>query len=177
MNIQNRQKLLVVVAIAGMALLLGDRLIVTPLTRAWKERSERIVQLRKNIAQGALLVQRDAVIRERWEHMRTNTLPENVSVAETQVLRAFDRWSQDARISVSSLKPQWKHAADEYMTLEYRADVSGDMRAVTRFLYDVEHDPMALRIESLDITSKDNNGEQLALTLQVSGLLLNPQEP
>ena len=51
------------------------------------------------------------------------------------------------------------------------------MSALTRFLYEVEKDPLALRVESVEITSRDNDGQQLSLALQVSGLLLNPQQP
>src|SRR5262249_49455941 len=114
-------------------------------------------------------------IRERWESMRTNTLPENTSEAENEVLRAFDRWSEDSRISISSIKPQWKRAGDDYLTVEYRADALGSMQALARLLYNVEKDPLALKVESVEITSRDDRGQQLSLALQVSGLLLNPQ--
>jgi hypothetical protein len=104
--------------------------------------------------------------------MRTNTLPESVSAAENQVLQAFDRWSQLSRISISSLKPQWKQAGDDYMTLEYRAEAFGNIETVTRFLYEIERDALALRVESVELTSRDNEGQQLGLGLQVSGLQL-----
>ena len=97
---------------------------------------------------------------------------EEVSAAENEVLRAFERWSQESRISISSIKPQWKRAGDDFMTLECRADASGSMQELTRFLYDVERDPLALRVESVEITTRDNNGQQLSLALQVSWSLI-----
>ena len=48
------------------------------------------------------------------------------------------------------------------------------MSTLTRFLYEVEKDPIALKVDSMDITARDNDGQQLALALQISGLLLNP---
>ena len=60
------------------------------------------------------------------------------------------------------------------MTLECRIDALGSMPALTRFLYEVEKDPLALKVESMDITARDNDGQQLSLALQISGLLLNP---
>jgi hypothetical protein len=174
--IKNRQQLLAILALTGLALLLGDSFVVKPLTKSWKERSARITDLRKKITQGKLVIDREESIHSRWNHMQTNTLPENVSAAETQVLRAFDRWSRDSRISISSLKPQWKRAGEDFTTLEYRCDAFGSMQAVLRFLHTIEKDPMALRIESVEITSRDNNGDQLALALQVSGLLLGAEE-
>ncbi len=177
MQIKNRQQALALVAIAGIALLAADRLVYQPLSASWKARSRRIAELKNSLSQGEKLLQRDRVIRERWESMRTNTLPDNVSTAEGEVFRAFDRWSQDSRISVSSMKPQWKSTEEGYMTLECHADASGNLPALARFLYEIEKDPLALKIDSLEITARDNNGQQLSLSLQVSGLMLTPPAP
>jgi hypothetical protein len=170
-----RQKLLLILAIVVVGLWAADRMIITPLTNLWKERSAKIVELRKLIVQGKALVDRDSSIRSRWEGMRTNTLPVEPSVAENEVLKAFERWSQDSRISINSIRPQWKRNADDYMTLECRADAFGSIQALTRFLYDLEQDPMALKVDLVEVTSHDNDGRQLSLAVQVSGLVLNPE--
>ena len=175
MNINKRQQLLAILAIAVVAIWAGDKLAFTPLTKLWKQRVTQIADLRKSVNQGTQLLERKNGIRNRWDLMRTNTLPAENSVAENQVLRAFDRWSQDSRISITSIKPQWKHNADDYVTLECRVDAFGSLATLTRFLYDVEKDPLALRVEAVEITSRDNDGQQLSLALQVSGLSLTPQ--
>jgi hypothetical protein len=90
-------------------------------------------------------------------------------------LEAFDRWSQASRVTINSIKPQWKRGANEdYSLLECRVDAAGDLGTLTKFLYDVENSDMALRIESIELTSRDNDGRQLALGLSVSGLRLTP---
>ncbi len=172
MEIKNRQKMLVIAAALGVGFLLGDKLVITPLTEGWQARSKQIAELTKQVNQGSLLVSRDAVIRERWDHMRTNTLPADVSFAENDVLTAFERWSKASGISISSIKPQWKQAGEDFVTLECRADGFGNIGAVTRFLHEVEKDPLALRVEAVEISSRDNDGQQLAIGLQVSGLQL-----
>ncbi len=176
MNVKNRQQVLAMAAIAGVVLLAGDKFVFTPLVSSWQARTERIAELRKSVNDGSQLLMRDQSIRGRWEHMRTNTLPLNASIAENEMLSAFERWSQDSGISVTSIKPQWKRAADDYMTLECRADAYGSMKTLTRFLYDVEQDPLALKVEAVEITTRDNDGQQLSLALQVSGLVLGVQE-
>lgn len=177
MNINNRQQLLSIAAIVVVALWAGDKLVLSPLLQSWKQRATSITELTKSVRQGSLLVDRERSIRNRWDSMQTNTLPNETSVAENHVLKAFERWSQDSRISITSIKPQWKRTADDYMTLECRADAFGSIQAITRFLYDVEKDPLALKVEAVEITTRDNDGQQLSLALQVSGLLLNPLEP
>ena len=176
MKIKNRQQLLAVAAIALVALFAADNLLLKPLTAAWKQRATRLAELRSKAASGANMVKREQGLRGNWERMRTNTLPNNPSLAEQQVLKAFDRWSQESRISVTSISPQWKHESDDFITLQCRVEASGSLQTVSRFLYDIEKDPMALKLESVEISSRDNDGQQLALGLQVSGLVLTPQE-
>ena len=176
MKINNRQQLLVILAAVGVALLLGDKLVLSPLTTSWKERSDRIVELRKSVAQGKAMLDRGAALQRRWDNMRTNTLSTEISVAEQQILKAFDRWSQDSRISITSIKPQWKRTSEDYMTLECRVDASGNLSTISRFLYNVEKDPLAVKVDALELNSKDNNGNEISLALQVSGLVLQSQE-
>jgi len=176
MQIKNRQQLLMIVAGVAFALWLGDALVFTPLVKLWRSRSTRVVELRKKVNDGEALVRRDLAIRSRWSQMQSNTLPDNASLAEQQVLAAFDKWSQDARVSVNSITPQWKPDNDDYTTLECRVDASGSVGTLGLFLYNLEKDPMALRVESVEITARDKDGQQLSLGLQVSGLVLSRLE-
>ncbi len=174
MNPSKRQQFLVLIAAVGVALLVCDSLVVTPLMRLWKERGTRIVELRKSVARGSDILGREQTLRNRWDSMRTNTLGGDVSVAENQVMKAFDKWSVDSGISINSRKSQGKSSGDEYLTLGCRVDASGSVSAVARFLYEIEKDPMALKVEHLEISTRDGQGRQLTLGLQVSGLVLNP---
>jgi hypothetical protein len=175
-NINNRQQLLAIVAVAAIGLFLGDRLVLTPLTTSFKERSQKITSLKKSITQGELLLDRDKRIRETWDNMRTNTLPVNLSAAENEVVKSFFRWSEQSGISITSTRPQWRRNTDDYMLLECRADTCGTIESRWGFVYEIEKDPLALKVESVEITTRDNNGQQLAMAVQVSGLLLTPEE-
>ena len=174
MKIEERQRLLVIVTLAALALFAADRLVFGPLDRAWTARSERIATLRKEIADGTLLLQREAGLRHRWSQMQTNTLPNNPSLAEQQLLKAVDAWAQESRVSVTGLTPQWKRDTDEYLTLECRVDAAGDLGALNRFLYDIEKSPLALKLESVELTTHDTAGRDLTLGLRLSGLILTP---
>ena len=58
MKIDNRQRLLAVLAIVIVAIFVADKLIFTPLTESWRERSAAIAELRKSIQKGNGLIQR-----------------------------------------------------------------------------------------------------------------------
>jgi Tfp pilus assembly protein PilO len=174
MKIENRQRVLLIATLALMGLLLADRLVFTPLGRAWTARSERITDLRKQVADGTLLLQREHSLQARWSQMSTNTLPNNPSLAEQQLLRAIDAWAQESRVSISGITPQWKSDQDNYLTLECRVDAAGNLDELSRFLYDAEKGPMAIKLESVELTTRDNAGQELAMGVRLSGLVLTP---
>jgi hypothetical protein len=171
LNFKNRQQLLIVLAVGVVALFAADKIIFTPLIGAWKSRSKQIDDLRSQVAHGQSLIRRDQSLREHWDRMQTNALPANRSLAEQRVTEAFERWAQDSRISLTSVSPQWKDTED-YSTLQCRIEANANLEAVRRFLYDMEKDPMALRLETVEVSARDPEGQQLSLGLQVSGLVL-----
>ena len=173
MQIKNRQQLLVIGAIVAIALFAGDQLVLSPLSKAWSTRAKRISELRNKITDGKMLVQREQSIRSRWEQMSRNALTNNTSAAEQQVFKAIDLWAQNSGVAVSAITPQWKHDSDDYMTFECRVDAAGDLGKLSRFLYSVERDSMALKLELVELGARDKEGQQLSLGLQLSGLVLN----
>ncbi len=173
---QKRQQLLVVVTVLAAALWAGDRLVIKPLLQSWKARSEEIVSVRNSISRGQQLLERAASTKERWESMQSNSLPVSVSSAESSVLKTIDKWSQNSGLTINSIQPQWKHPEETYMTLDCRVDASGTMSALSRFLFELERDLLALKVERLELNSRDKDGAQLTLGLQVSGLFLTPTE-
>ncbi len=176
MKIENRQQLLMLLAVAAGVLYAADQLVFEPMIGWWKARAAAVAELRAEVHSGRLLIQREASLRGRWSQMRTNTLPNNASLAEQQILKAFDSWSRESGADVNGIMPQWKNDSDQYITLNCRVEASGDLGTLSRFIYDVEKDPMALRLDSVEFSTHDNNGQQLTLNLQISGLvLLSPQ--
>ena len=178
-DLKNRQQLLAVVAIAAVALFAADRLIRAPLASAWNARAKRIADLRTQIHEGKALLDRQHIIQSRWRQMDSNTLTNNPSIAEQQVVQAIDRWRQDSHVTFNGVTPQWKHDDVDYMTYDCRVDVSGDIQTLSKFLYDVERDPLALKLESVEFSTRDKEGQQLTLAVQINGLVLlsQPQSP
>jgi len=174
MNLTKRQQILAILAIVLVGLYVADKLVFTPLTTNWKARSERIAKLKEQVRDGSETLKRETALREQWDRMRRNTLVDAKSEAESQMLKAFERWSKEGAVSVSSIRPQWKEAQEAYKTLECRADVGGSLAAIAHFLYLIERDALGVKVDSLELTSRNNEGSQLSLVVQVSGLLLNP---
>ena len=59
------------------------------------------------------------------------------------------------------------------MTVDWRVEASGDLGTLSQFLYDIEKGPMALKLESVDLSARDDTGQQFTLGLQINGLALS----
>lgn len=173
----NRQRLLMILAGGSILLLVLDSLVRAPLWKAWESRHAETVRLKKVVDAGRSAQERAAHTRGRWEEMKAQALPNDPAKAEQDLITAFDRWGRGSGIELGSIKPQWKRGAtNKYSLLECRVDASGSLAALSRFLYEVEKSSLALRVDSVELTSRDESGGKLSLGLLVSGLRLTPLE-
>jgi Tfp pilus assembly protein PilO len=176
-QIKDRQKFLTVLTVVAVALLALDKIVSPPLMNLWNTRAMRIKQLRNDVKDGDSLLRSRDSIRHLWAHMQASTLTNNPTMAEQQLFTGLNRWSQLSGITINTVTPQWKQGSDPtYKTIECRVDASGSIDRVSQFLYAIEKDPMALKLESVEVSSRDNTGMQLALGVQISGLVLTPNE-
>lgn len=171
MQIRNRQQVLLVAAIGLVALFAGERLVFTPLVKMWKARGDQITELRTQISQAQTLLDREDTIRRRYNALRSAALPPNTSAAEQQFFQAADRWASSSRATINAIMPRWK-TEEDHLLYQCRIDASGSLEALSRFLYEFERDPLALKLESVELGSRDKEGRQLSMGLLVSGLVL-----
>ncbi len=177
MSAPPRQRTLIIAAAALVGLFLLDRLVITPLTRHWTTRTQEIATLKKSLASGSGVIERASRTQQVWKEIQDGSLPKDAAIAEQLVLSSFDQWSRASRIDIASIKPQWKRGANSrYSLLECRVDASGSLANLVRLLFEVERSPLALRIDTVEFTSRDDQGQRLSLGLTVSGLRLTPLE-
>ena len=117
---------------------------------------------------------RERGLRERWDHLRTNALPQEPSQAEQRLLRACDEWAKSSGAQIVDRMPQWKGDETAYQVLRCRLETSGSLSSLTQFLQRLEEGPLAVKLDSLQLVSRDPSGRQMTLGLQINGLVLNP---
>lgn len=172
MKIKNRQDVLIAVTAGMVALYVSVNFILTPLGGWWSERQMEIKNLRGKIADGNTLLKRESAIRDNWQTKRANALPADNSLAEQQLVKSFANWAGDSGAQLTSIMPQWKNDSTNYMTLGCRVEAAGNLATLSRFIYDVERGPAALRLDTVELDARDNTGQQLTLGLEVNGLAL-----
>jgi hypothetical protein len=170
---KSREMLLKIVAGAAIGLFVLDRAILSPAIASWKLQSERLSQLGEKVRRGRQLMERETSLRARWDEMMQSDLPDDMSTSESEVFKAIGRWTRDSRVTFTSLTPQWRSHDEGYDTFECRAAATGDQESLGRLLHEVETDPLPARIEECELSTRDNKGQQLGLSLRISFVALN----
>ena len=172
MKIKNRQDLLIVLTIAAVGLFVAVNFVFTPLQNWWSDRQKQIHTLSDMVKEGTQVVRREAGIRSHWADMQTNALPPVMSQAEQQFLTAMEGWSRDSQAEITSIMPQWKIDSTNYMTLNCRVETGGDLASLSKFIYDIEKGPLAVRLDSVELSAHDSSGQQMTLGVEINGLAL-----
>ena len=170
MATQNRERMLLLAALAAVGILAADKLILGPLGNLWSESAARIASLEQSIERGKNLLDRESIITNRWQDMQHTALAADDSLAEDAVLKAANRWSNESDITFKSFKPQWIDYDEDYRTYDCRAFADGDLYAIAKFVFNLETDPLAVRAEEIELTSRDDSGDSLTLAIRFSGL-------
>ncbi|MCX7000772.1 MAG: hypothetical protein NT106_10845 [Candidatus Sumerlaeota bacterium] len=172
MGFIQRERILIIMALACIGIFLGDKLILIPLGRIWSERSLKIGELKKSVEKGSLLVDRRADVAKRWKEIKDAGLPDDLPRVEERILTRVHDWESQSGLTLNSLKPRWREPDDESKKLELRLTGSGSLESIARFLFEVENDPLPIRVEDIGLTSRDKRGTVLDLNLKFSSLIL-----
>lgn len=168
MTTSERERYLKIGVFIVVGLFVLNYFVLDVFTGHWEEQGKRIDTLREQVKRGHALMEREAATRERWAEMQRTDLPPEVSQAENDVFKGVNRWVRDSKIALTSLTPQWRTHDEGYETLECRAVANGDQDSLGRLIYDLETDPLPVRLEECEFSTRDKTGRQLTLNLRFS---------
>lgn len=178
METKKREKYLLMIVGGFVGLWVLNLLAFTPLYNVWADRQKEIAALRQQVQDGRQTVARADAIEKKWSHMYVNTFSPNSTVAENQMFKNFSAWAADSGVTLISQRPENKENDDptaKYRNEECRVTVTGFQNQITQFLYDVESSQKGLKVDAVDLTSKDDTTRVLSMDLTVSGLVLTPE--
>jgi Tfp pilus assembly protein PilO len=176
MGFNKREKWLILAAVLCIVILGGDRFILSPMLNLWKTRSARITELEESLNKGSILLDREKTLTQRWQEMKGRSLTNEMSSAENQVLNRVSDWARTSGLNVASLRPRWIDEGEESKKLEFGLSATGSMDSVARFLYELERDPLAIRLEDMELVARDDQGRELTFSARFTGLILTAEK-
>ena len=121
-------------------------------------------------ATGPILVRRGD--KEEWRTFLSANLNSTDSIAQADVLRAIENWTDDSDISVQLDKGEWRNHEDRYQTYDVRLVAEGTMQEAVEFVHAIESDKLPLKIEQLELASREKTGKLISVSVHFTGLQL-----
>jgi len=186
MALNRRERILAAATLLALGVFLGDRFVLSPALAMWKDRRTRIADLTKSLGEAALVTGREEELKKRWAEMERRALPSDPTAAESAVMAAVVRWARSSGLTVTAIKPRWSEPGPARRgartsnvpepRVEFRLSGKGSLAEIARFLQSLERDPLALRLEDVDIVSRDDRGRELTLGARFTGIALTGDE-
>lgn len=170
MVLSKRERTIARVAAAVLGLLLADRLFLTPqLERRSQidaEVSNCLVELQRS---NSVLAQKRRLL-PRWREMADSGLGTGAGSAESRFLHSIRDWAQESDLNLTSVKLERSELDRGFQKITWRASGTGNMGAVSAFLWRVQEASLPVRILDVQITSRQDGADSLTLQVGVSTL-------
>jgi len=174
MVFSQREKIIVAATLAVLCVLVLDLYVLTPLLDEWSAAEAKRTDLSARMARAGSLIKRRRILGRTWRSMIDNGLKADPAEAESQILRSLRNWAYDARLNLSSLRPERSTEKTELPEITVHAAGTGSMSAVSRLLWRVETAKIPIKIRMLQLGSRKDGTDDLSLHLKISTLYSPP---
>ncbi|MBM4027390.1 MAG: hypothetical protein FJ280_18585 [Planctomycetes bacterium] len=169
MGLSKRERLIVLLTILSVGALAGDRLVRAPI-------ANRLGALRNDRDQALAQVEKAKILLQQREQVARKTVLWNDAEAESGVARALERWSREARLTLTSVTPDRMAGDKGVREIVFVVAGKGPLDALAWFLYQVETSDLPLKVKSMQIGSASEAGDSMSLELRLSTLYLAADE-
>ncbi len=176
MALSKRERYIALVALTAVALLVGDRYIVTPVLNLRAQIDTGTRSMSGQMERAESLFSRRTMLGRKWNEMIAGGLKADPGEAESRVLHAMRDWADEAGLTLWSIKPERLEQDQDLQEIAFQASGTGSMSAVSRFLWHIETTKLPLRVEQLQVGARKEGTDALSLQLRVSTLYLAPDE-
>ena len=175
MILSRRERYIVIGTVAVVGLLALDRLFLTPLIEKRQFIDERMRQASEEMTRADGLFTNRTRVNRKWNEMSATTLKIDGSNAESQIIRSVGDWALEAGLNLSSVKPERAEKEKQFMKITFRANATGNMAAISKFMWRLQTSKVPVRVTDLSITTRHDGIDDLSLDLGISTLYLPPE--
>ncbi len=174
MGLSQRERIIVLVTIFAVGALVADRLVLAPITNGLGELKAERQKVSDQVRKAKNLLQ-EKQQRERKKAASAGFRSD--AEAESGVAKALDKWAEDARLALTSVKPDRVAGGDKGLKeILFVIAGKGSLDAVAWFLYQVETSELPIKVKHMQLGSTSEAGDNMSLELRISTLYLAADE-
>ncbi len=173
MGLSQRERIIVLVTVLVVGALVADRFVRAPIANALGElRVERQKSLTQVAKAKNLFLEK-----QQFEKKPEFKVLPNDAEAESRVAKALDKWAEDARLTLTSVKPDRMAGGDKGLKeILFVIAGKGSLDSVAWFLYQVETSELPIKVKHMQLGSTSEAGDNMSMELRISTIYLAADE-
>lgn len=175
MVLSKRERIILITTLVSVGLLIANTFIIEPVLTKRDELESQRQQLLGDLSEAELLIGNHRRMQQKWNAMLSDGL-RNDEEAESKVLAALRAWSGDARLSLSSIRPERVSGDKGLQEMIFTVAGKGSLDSLARFLWQIETAALPVKIKDMQLGSSSESGDRMSLQLHLSVLYLGTQK-
>jgi hypothetical protein len=156
-------------------ILVLDWVVLTPLIDRRQVVDAQMRLAREEVDRADRLFNNRIRLNRKWNEMSGTALKSDGATAESQIIRAVGDWALDAGLNLSSVKPERSEKDRQFQKIAFRANATGNMAAISKFIWRLQTSKIPVRVIDLSITTRRDGTDDLSLDLGISTLYMPPE--
>lgn len=176
MILSKREKMILYGAIAMLVLFIGNQFVINPVLGHINKTHDERLALQSEVEDMENLLDRKKDIQAEWKGRLENGLSDQPAATESALYKLMtDEWPAASGFSLPSINRQRNTSNDTpCQEIIFSVSGSGTLEAAARLLYEIEQSRMPVRISNLQMSSPEDNGWVINLSMRLSVLYLDP---
>jgi len=173
--LSKRERIMALVAVAVVGFLVLNKFLIGPVAGKLQQLETQKSQLLVELDEAQNLFRKRRVLEKEWKNALLEGLRNEVE-AESKVGRALNEWSQEARLTLSSVKPDRVASDKGLKEMTFVVVGTGTLDAVARFLWHIETAPLPIKVKDMQLGSSNESGQSMSVQLRLSALCLGTEQ-
>ena len=172
MVLSKRERIIALVAIVVVGALVADRFVISPVSGRLQQTESEKQQLLAEVNEALSLFERQRLMERKWKKILSDGLRSEAE-AESRVGRALHEWSEDAKLTLTSVKPERTAGDKGVQEITFVVAGRGPLDAVAWFLYQIETAELPVKVTNMRLGSTSESGDNVTLELRLSAIYLS----
>jgi len=173
--LSKRERIMAITAVVVVGFLVLNKFLIGPVAGKLQQFETQKNQLLVELSEAQNLFRKRRALEREWKTALSEGLRNEVE-AESKVGRALNEWSEEASLTLSSVKPERVASEKGLKEMTFVVVGTGTLDAVTRFLWQIETAPMPIKVKDMQLGSSNESGQSMSVQLRLSALCLGAEQ-
>jgi Tfp pilus assembly protein PilO len=169
-----RERIIATCVGVAVGLYVLDAWLLSPYFDRLSAAEAAVGQRQDQLAQSTRTLRDLKIAQADWKKISTGRVVAEASDAEGQLLASAKQCADDAGLSINNYKPERGEKERSFDRILLRVGGVGSMEQISRFLFNVQHADVPVKVADLQVNSRKDGTNDLAMSVGLSTIYQTP---